>query len=157
MHLYPLLPVTALWSGSAVFTYLVLLTLVMLNKLRCHTHFKFSAKQITWSKLFIQIQIPNDKQCRSRSVGFFRSQLIWIYPVCKGRVYPGSAGQGLRYCNTHHAHSLERDSFCFVVFESIGSLVLRRLVNAYHFGYKFRLMSFWNIFLIFSQRTGCDI
>ena len=25
-----------------------------------------------------------------------RSQLIWIYTVCKGRVYPGSAGQGLR-------------------------------------------------------------
>ena len=24
-----------------------------------------------------------------------RSQLIWIYTVCKGRVYPGSAGQGL--------------------------------------------------------------
>ena len=38
----------------------------------------------------------NGKQCRSRSVGFFRSQLIWIYTVCKGRVYPGSAGQGFR-------------------------------------------------------------
>ena len=23
------------------------------------------------------------------------SQLIWIYTVCKGRVYPGSAGHGL--------------------------------------------------------------
>ena len=33
--------------------------------------------------------------CRSRSVCFFRSQLIWICTVCKGRVYPGSAGQGL--------------------------------------------------------------
>ena len=37
----------------------------------------------------------NDKQCRSRSVGFFRSQLISIYTVCKGRVYLGSAAQGL--------------------------------------------------------------
>ena len=37
-----------------------------------------------------------NKQCRSRSVGFFRSQLIWIYTVCKARVYPGSAGQGLK-------------------------------------------------------------
>ena len=27
--------------------------------------------------------ILNDKQCRSRSVCFFRSQLIWIYTVCK--------------------------------------------------------------------------
>ena len=35
------------------------------------------------------------KQCRSRSVGFFRTQLIWIYTVCKGRVHPGSAGPGL--------------------------------------------------------------
>ena len=24
------------------------------------------------------------------------SQLIWIYIICKGRVYPGSAGQGLK-------------------------------------------------------------
>ena len=31
-----------------------------------------------------------------QSVGFFRSQLIWIYIVSKGRVYPGSADQGLR-------------------------------------------------------------
>ena len=37
----------------------------------------------------------NEKQCRSRSVGFLRSQLIWIYTVCKDRVYLGSAGQGL--------------------------------------------------------------
>ena len=27
--------------------------------------------------------------------GFFRCQLIWIYTVCKGRAYPGSAGPGL--------------------------------------------------------------
>ena len=28
------------------------------------------------------------------------SQQIWIYTVCKGRVFPGSAGQGLNmYCN----------------------------------------------------------
>ena len=27
---------------------------------------------------------------------FLRSQLIWIYTVCKGGIYPGSAGQGLR-------------------------------------------------------------
>ena len=61
----------------------------MLNKLGCHAHFEFSANQITWSSLLIQIYILNDKQCRSRS------QLIWIYTVCKGRINPGSAGQGL--------------------------------------------------------------
>ena len=71
------------------------LTLVLLNKLRCHAYFQFSANQVTWSSLLIQIHILNGKQCRSRSVGFFRSQLIWIYTVCKCRVYPGSAGQGL--------------------------------------------------------------
>ena len=78
-------------------THLCSLTLVLLNKLSCHSHFWFSANRITWSGLLIQIHILNGKQCRSRSVGFFRSQLIWIYTVCKGRIYPGSAGQGLNY------------------------------------------------------------
>ena len=50
-----------------------------------HTHLLFSANQITSSRLFIEIHILNVKQCRSRSVGFWRSQLIWIYTVCKGR------------------------------------------------------------------------
>ena len=44
---------------------------------------------------FWYIHLLNDKQCRSRSVGFWRSQLIWIYTVCKRRVYLGSVGQGL--------------------------------------------------------------
>ena len=73
------------------------LILVLLNKLKCHAHFQFSANQITWSRFLIQIHILNGKQCRSRSVGFFRIQLIWIYIVCKGRTYLGSAGQGLIY------------------------------------------------------------
>ena len=30
-----------------------------------------------------------------QTVQIQRSQLIWIYTVCKGRAYPGSAGQGL--------------------------------------------------------------
>ena len=71
------------------------LTLVLLNKLRCHAHIQFSVNQITRSRFLVQIQILNGKQCRSWSVGFFRSQLIWIYTVCKSRTYPGSAGQGL--------------------------------------------------------------
>ena len=28
-------------------------------------------------------------------ISWLPSQLIWIYTVCKGRTYPGSAGQGL--------------------------------------------------------------
>ena len=74
-----------------------IITLVMLNKLRCPTHCQISANQITGSRLLIQIHILNDKQCRSRSVGFSRSQLIWIYTVCKDRTYLGSAGLGLRW------------------------------------------------------------
>ena len=70
------------------------LALVILNKSRCHAYFQFSANQFSSSRLLIQIQILNGKQCRARSVGFFRNQLIWIYTVSKGRVYPGSAGQG---------------------------------------------------------------
>ena len=44
----------------------------------------------------IQTHILNDQQCRSKSVGFFGSQLNWIYTVCKGMVNLGSAGAGLR-------------------------------------------------------------
>ena len=58
------------------------LTLVLLNKLRCRTHFYFSANQITWSRLLIQIHILNGKQSRSRCWllhGFRRSgEGIWL-------------------------------------------------------------------------------
>ena len=37
------------------------------------------------------------KQCWSRSVGFWRSHLIWIYIVCKVRAYQGSAGPALMH------------------------------------------------------------
>ena len=47
------------------------LALVMLNKLRCHAHFQFSASLITWSEFSIEIHIFNDKQCR------FRSEANW--------------------------------------------------------------------------------
>ena len=65
----------------------------MLNKLKPRPF--LSANHITWFRLLIHIHILNDKQCRSRSVGFWRSQLIWIYTVCKGRVNPCSAVHGL--------------------------------------------------------------
>ena len=44
----------------------------------------------------------NDKLCRSRSFGlwrsiFHRSQLIWFYTVCRGKEYPGSARSGLKF------------------------------------------------------------
>ena len=46
----------------------VFLTLALLNKLRCHIHFQFTANQIRWSGFLIEIHIFNDKQCRFRSV-----------------------------------------------------------------------------------------
>ena len=55
------------------------LTLVMLNKLKCLAHFQFSASQIIWSRLLILIHKVNGKQCRSRSVGFFRSQHLDLH------------------------------------------------------------------------------
>ena len=57
----------------------------MLNNLLSHTHFWLPTNQITSYNVFIQIHKLNDKQCRSWSDGFFRSHLIWIYTVCKGR------------------------------------------------------------------------
>ena len=71
-----------------------MLTRVMLNKLRFLTLFYLSANQITWSRLLIQIHMLNDKQCRSRSLGFWRSQLIWICTVSKSGAYQGPAGWG---------------------------------------------------------------
>ena len=73
----------------------LVLTHVMLNKLWCHAHFCLSANQVTWFRLLIQIHILNDKQYRSTSFGFLRSQLIWIYTVCKGREYLDSEEPGL--------------------------------------------------------------
>ena len=67
----------------------------MLNISRGHVHFNFLANEIIWSRLLIQIHILIDKQCKSKSVGFWKSHLIWLYTVCKGWVYPDSAGQGL--------------------------------------------------------------
>ena len=55
------------------FRYLYILTLVMRNELKCHVPFQFSANQITWSSLLIQCTQLNANQCKSRSVGFFRS------------------------------------------------------------------------------------
>ena len=72
------------------------LTLVLLNKLRCHAFFQIFRlsdyltqtadinSHAEWQTVQIQIS------------WLLRSQLIWIYTVCKCRVYPGSAGQGLR-------------------------------------------------------------
>ena len=71
-------------------------TLVLLNKLRCHALFKFSASQIPWSRLLIYIHILNGTTVQIQISWLLRSQLVWIYTVCKGRVYPGSAGRGLR-------------------------------------------------------------
>ena len=56
----------------------------MLNKLRCHTHFSFSANQIISLMLLIQIHILYDKQCSARSTakagisGFSRTRVNYI-------------------------------------------------------------------------------
>ena len=83
------------------------LTLVVLNKLRCHTHFQFSANQITRSRLLMQTFILYDNECRSRSVSFFSSQLIWIYTVSKDGAYPSLAGLELIPKATNYSKLLE--------------------------------------------------
>ena len=50
---------------------------------------------VSQSNYLIQVVDTNlhiEWQCKSRSVGFFRSQLIWICTVCKSMPYHGSAG-----------------------------------------------------------------
>ena len=72
-----------------------ILTLVMLNKLRCHSLLTFHSLTCQPIRCLDQdcwlIHILNCKQCSFRSVG--RSQLIWVYTVCKSRVYTSSVGQ----------------------------------------------------------------
>ena len=84
------------------------LTVAMLNTLRCHTHFWFSANlrlldPDCWYK-FIYLMANS----ANPDFFFFRSQLIWIYTVCKGRTYLGSAELRITLIfKTRHALSLQ--------------------------------------------------
>ena len=53
-HIYP-----KYWDTLSYLLTILVFTFVMLNKWRCHTHFKFSANQFTWSRLLIQIHSTN--------------------------------------------------------------------------------------------------
>ena len=61
--------------------------LVQIVAKNSHTYWQTVQIQISW---LLQKPTDLDLHCLQRS------QLIWICTVCKGRVYPGSAGQGLR-------------------------------------------------------------
>ena len=76
----------------------------------------------------------NEKQCTSRSDGFFRSHLIWIYTVFKGNVYPGSAVQGL---------NLQEFEVCWEI--HVRSLKLSCPVRK---GFEDLFMCFWSKLLI---------
>ena len=69
----------------------ILLTLVMLNKWMPRPLPIFSQSDY----LIQDVDINSHTEWQTVQIQF-RSQLIWIYTVCKDRVYPGSAGQGLR-------------------------------------------------------------
>ena len=102
----------------------------MLNKLRCHNHYWLSANQIAWSALLMQIHILNDKQCRSRSVGFFRSQLIWTYTVCKDiqaqpdQCYYGSFWISLNTCDKQIRPVYNHSSIKIVTFSTLCTKLL---------------------------------
>ena len=57
--------------------------LVLLNTLRSHILFNFSANKIAWSRLLIYIHILNGKQWRSRSVGFLEANWSGSTPFAK--------------------------------------------------------------------------
>ena len=56
--------------------------------------------------MLVQIHILINKWCRSSSVGFFRSQLILICRVYKGRAYLGSAGPRVIWRKLFNQHLL---------------------------------------------------
>ena len=68
-----------------------MLTLVMLSELRCHAHFWFRLLDLGFRYKFTYLMSDSADPGQLTS----RSQLIWINTNCKGRVYSGSAGQGL--------------------------------------------------------------
>ena len=72
------------------------LTLVMLNKLRCHAYFQFSAYQITRSRLLIYNHTLNDKTVQIQITWLLQKPTDLDLHCLKGKVYPGSAGQVLK-------------------------------------------------------------
>ena len=68
---------------------------LLFDKLMNYTTFDFKRYIITSPSPAEPSYVLLCNQCRSRPVGFWRSQLIWICTVCKGRAYRGSAEQGL--------------------------------------------------------------
>ena len=72
------------------------LTLVMLNKLT-----PLPLLILSQSDYLIQIvAINSHTKWQTVQIQIWRSQLIWIYTVCKNRAYLGSAGQGLKEWQT---------------------------------------------------------
>ena len=68
--LHPVLFIDFSRSCFHVSQALRVLTLLMLNKLRCNAHFKFPANQITWSDFLIEIHIFNDKHADPDQLAF---------------------------------------------------------------------------------------
>ena len=61
-------------------------------------YFKMSRPLLIFSQSVCLIQVVDanlDTKWQTAQIQIFRSQLIWIYIVCKDRVYPVSAGLGL--------------------------------------------------------------
>ena len=55
------------------------------------------------SDYLIQV-VDTNSNTEWQTVQIQRSQLFWIYTLCKGRAYPGSEGQGFRiieYCTVY--------------------------------------------------------
>ena len=109
---------------------IVTLTLVMLNKLICPAHSEFSDNQITWSRLLIYIHILKGKQCRSRSVGFFRRQgisgfsMTRVYNVLQYRHwyhFYSSLRQCLFHCGRQIEFLVINTAFSFTVWKLIIS------------------------------------
>ena len=69
-----------------------MLTLVLLNKLRRHPTSNFQPIRLLELESCYKFTYL---MANSADPDQFRSQQIWICTVCKARVYPGSAGQGL--------------------------------------------------------------
>ena len=140
---------------------------------------------VSQSNCLIQVVDTNShtesqtKQCRSGSVGFWRSQLIWIYIVWIGRAYPGLARPGLMHmyrpvlrlaaCNLIRVHRMGYSEvyyyyFYFILFFFLhlnisrgklelphfdGKIIIKKNIRNYHFKNHLKLRVF-----VFLQLTS---
>ena len=112
----------------------------------CHTSHCETKYHRIWlfcNPFLIEFHIFNDKQCRSRSAGFFRSQLIWIYSLLR-KGMSCSAREGLI------------TELLLRFLEITGKLVVKHPPKKGHTVKKYQWRSSWGAYLTMLMHFSSD-